>query len=260
MRRTTRLLARLLLAALLLAGCAPGQTVGTTSSAAPARSLTVFAAASLQKTFTVLGKTFEASHPGVTVVINFAGSQTLASQLVEGASADVFASANETQMKVVTDAGLATGQPTIFATNQLMIAVPPDNPAGIASFGDLTRKGLALVVCAPAVPCGAATQKVEQATGVRLDPVSEEQSVTAVLSKVQTGEADAGLVYRTDVIAAGGSVRGITFPESGQAVNRNPIVLLKGAPRAELGRAWIDLVLGAQGQSVLADAGFGGAP
>lgn len=260
MRRTTRLLARLLLAALLLAGCAPGQTVGTTSSAAPARSLTVFAAASLQKTFTVLGKTFEASHPGVTVVINFAGSQTLASQLVEGASADVFASANETQMKVVTDAGLATGQPTIFATNQLMIAVPPDNPAGIASFGDLTRKGLALVVCAPAVPCGAATQKVEQATGVRLDPVSEEQSVTAVLSKVQTGEADAGLVYRTDVIAAGGSVRGITFPESVQAVNRNPIVLLKGAPRAELGRAWIDLVLGAQGQSVLADAGFGGAP
>ena len=260
MRRTTRLLARLLLAALLLAGCAPGQTVGTTSSAAPARSLTVFAAASLQKTFTVLGKTFEASHPGVTVVINFAGSQTLASQLVEGASADVFASANETQMKVVTDAGLAAGQPTIFATNQLMIAVPPDNPAGIASFGDLTRKGLALVVCAPAVPCGAATQKVEQATGVRLDPVSEEQSVTAVLSKVQTGEADAGLVYRTDVIAAGGSVRGITFPESGQAVNRNPIVLLKGAPRAELGRAWIDLVLGAQGQSVLADAGFGGAP
>ncbi len=260
MRRTTRLLARLLLAALLLAGCAPGQTVGTTSSAAPARSLTVFAAASLQKTFTVLVKTFEASHPGVTVVINFAGSQTLASQLVEGASADVFASANETQMKVVTDAGLATGQPTIFATNQLMIAVPPDNPAGIASFGDLTRKGLALVVCAPAVPCGAATQKVEQATGVRLDPVSEEQSVTAVLSKVQTGEADAGLVYRTDVIAAGGSVRGITFPESGQAVNRNPIVLLKGAPRAELGRAWIDLVLGAQGQSVLADAGFGGAP
>ena len=217
MRRTTRLLARLLLAALLLAGCAPGQTVGTTSSAAPARSLTVFAAASLQKTFTVLGKTFEASHPGVTVVINFAGSQTLASQLVEGASADVFASANETQMKVVTDAGLATGQPTIFATNQLMIAVPPDNPAGIASFGDLTRKGLALVVCAPAVPCGAATQKVERATGVRLDPVSEEQSVTAVLSKVQTGEADAGLVYRTDVIAAGGSVRGITFPESGQA-------------------------------------------
>ena len=260
MQRTARLLARLLLAALLLAGCAPGQTVGTTSSAAPARSLTVFAAASLQKTFTVLGKTFEASHPGVTVVINFAGSQTLASQLVEGASADVFASANETQMKVVTDAGLATGQPTIFATNQLMIAVPPDNPAGIASFGDLTRKGLALVVCAPAVPCGAATQKVEQATGVRLDPVSEEQSVTAVLSKVQTGEADAGLVYRTDVIAAGGSVRGITFPESGQAVNRNPIVLLKGAPRAELGRAWIDLVLGAQGQSVLADAGFGGAP
>lgn len=260
MRRTTRLLARLLLAALLLAGCAPGQTVGTTSSAAPARSLTVFAAASLQKTFTVLVKTFEASHPGVTVVINFAGSQTLASQLVEGASADVFASANETQMKVVTDAGLATGQPTIFATNQLMIAVPPDNPAGIASFGDLTRKGLALVVCAPAVPCGAATQKVEQATGVRLDPVSEEQSVTAVLSKVQTGEADAGLVYRTDVIAAGGSVRGITFPESVQAVNRNPIVLLKGAPRAELGRAWIDLVLGAQGQSVLADAGFGGAP
>lgn len=260
MGRTTGLAASLVPVVLLFAGCAPGQTGATTSSGAPARTLTVFAAASLQTTFTGLQKTFEASHPGVTVVISFAGSQTLASQLVEGASADVFASANETQMTVVTDAGLAAGEPAIFATNQLVIAVPPDNPAGVASFGDLTRKGLALVVCAPAVPCGAATEKVEQATGVRLDPVSEEQSVTAVLSKVRTGEADAGLVYRTDVIAAGGSVKGIAFPESDQAVNRNPIVLLKGAPQAELGRAWIDLVLSAQGQKVFTDAGFQGAP
>lgn len=256
MRKATRAIAGLVPVVLLLAGCTTGRAQPAGSST---RTLTVFAASSLQATFTELGRAFEASHPGVSVTINFAGSQALASQLVEGASADVFASADEARMAVVTGAGLAAGEPTVFATNRLMIAVPPDNPGGVASFQDLATPGLRLVVCAPAVPCGAATQKVEAATGITLNPVSEEQAVTNVLAKVRTGEADAGLVYRTDVIGAGDAVEGIAFPESSEAVNSDPIVLLKAAPQPELGRAWIDLVLSAEGQKVFTDAGFGGA-
>ncbi len=211
----------------------------------------------MQSTFTELQQTFEAENPGTTITFNFAGSQALATQLNEGATADVFVSANDAQMKVVTDAGLADGDPIVFATNQLAIAVPPDNPAGITSFADLAAEGLKLVVCAPAVPCGAATEKVEAASGITLHPVSEEQAVTDVLSKVSTGEADAGLVYKTDIIAAGDAVKGIDFPESSEAVNNNPIVLLKAAPQPELGQAWIDLVLSPEGQKVFAEAGFG---
>lgn len=237
-------------AALALAGCSsPG---GTT-----AKTVTVFAAASMKTTFTALGKTFESSHPGVTVTFNFAGSQTLAEQLTQGAPADAFASANDANMKTVTDAGLASGDAKLYATNQLTIAVPPNNPAKITGFADLAKPGLKLVVCAPAVPCGAAAVKVEQATGVTLQPVSEEQAVTDVLAKVQAGEADAGLVYKTDVKAAGDTVKGIDFPESGKAINNNSIVALKGGQQAALGQEFVDLVLSADGQQVLADAGFG---
>lgn len=234
---------------------------GCSSTSAPTQTqtVTVYAAASMQTTFDKLKATFEAEHPGTTVTLNYAGSQALATQLVEGATADVFVSANDTQMKVVTDAGLNAADPRVFATNQLQIAVPPSNPAAIKTFADLTKPEVKLVVCAPAVPCGAATVKVEKATGITLKPVSEEQAVTSVMSKVQTGEADAGLVYKTDVIAAGDTVAGIEFPESSEAINRNPVVLLKSAPQAELGQAWIDLLFSAQGQQVFADAGFGAA-
>jgi len=239
-------------------GCgSPARPTSTGSRAAEARTVTVFAAASLKATFTELGEIFETGHAGVTVAFNFAGSQTLAEQIVQGAPADVFASANEANMDTVTDAGLALGEPEPFATNRLMIAVPPDNPAGIASFTDLARPGLRLVVCAPAVPCGAARVTVEQGSGVTLGPVSEEQAVTDVLAKVQAGEADAGLVYRTDVQAAGDTVRGIDFPESARAVNTNPIVALTDGPQALLGQQFVDLVLSAEGRRVLADAGFG---
>lgn len=234
----------------------PTTTGGSASGTAKA-TLTVFAAASMQSTFTELQQRFQAAHPGTTITFNFAGSQALATQLVEGASADVFVSANEAQMKVVTDAGLNAAAPTVFATNELTIAVPPDNPAGIRSLQDLTKKGLKLVVCAPAVPCGAATQKLESATGLSFSPVSEEQAVTGVLAKVRSGEAVAGLVYKTDVIAAGDAVKGIDFPEASKAVNSNPIVLLKAAPNASAGQAWIDLVLSAEGQKVFTNAGFG---
>ena len=247
-----------LVVTLTTAGCGSEAPSGAGSPAAD-KAVTVFAAASMQPTFTELAKTFESAHPGATVTFNFAGSQTLAEQIAQGAAADVFAAANEATMKPVVDAGLTAAEPTIFATNQLTIAVPPDNPAGIAEFADLAEKGLKLVVCAPEVPCGAATKKVEQATGTTLSPVSEEQAVTDVLAKVQAGEADAGLVYKTDVIAAGDTVTGIDFSESSEAVNRNPIVALKDAPQAALGQEFVDLVLGAEGQQVLAAAGFGSA-
>lgn len=227
-----------------------GTAIGVTT-------VTVFAAASMKATFTELGKSFEASHPGTRVVFNFAGSQTLAEQIVQGAPADVFASANEANMATVTGAGLNATAAKLYATNQLSIAVPPDNPAGIAAFKDLAKPGLKLVVCAPAVPCGAATVTLEKVTGITLAPVSEEQAVTDVLSKVETGEADAGLVYRTDVIAAAGKVKGVEFPESAKAINKNVIVALKAGPQATLGQQFVDLVLGGEGPKVLAKAGFG---
>ncbi|MFT4164885.1 MAG: molybdate ABC transporter substrate-binding protein, partial [Microlunatus sp.] len=204
-----------------------------------------------------LGKTFEASHAGTKVTFNFAGSQTLAEQITQGAQVDAFASANEANMKTVIDAGLGAADPKIYATNTLEIAVPPDNPAKIASFADLAKKDVKVVVCAPAVPCGAATEKVEKATGITLAPVSEEQAVTDVMAKVQAGEADAGLVYKTDVMAAGDKVQGIPFTESKEAVNKNSIVGLKNGPQASLGQEFVDLVLSSDGQKVLADAGFG---
>lgn len=238
--------------ALVAAGCSSPSPGGT-----DAKTVTVYAAASMKTTFTALGKSFESSHPGVTVTFNFAGSQTLAEQITQGAPADAFASANDANMKTVTDAGLASGDAKLYATNQLTIAVPPDNPAKIGAFADLAKPGIKLVVCAPAVPCGAATVKVEQATGVTLKPVSEEQAVTDVLSKVQAGEADAGLVYKTDVKSAGDTVKGIDFPESAKAINNNSIVALTKGPQAALGQQFVDLVLSAEGQKVLADAGFG---
>jgi molybdate transport system substrate-binding protein len=243
-------------ALLAVTGCSSAAPTG--SGASPAgTTVTVFAAASMKTTFTALGKTFEAAHPGVAVTFSFAGSQTLAEQVTQGAPADVFASANDANMATVTGAGLAAGDPKLYATNRLEIAVPPDNPARIAGFADLAKPGVKLVICAAAVPCGAATVKVEQATGVKLAPVSEEQAVSDVLAKVQAGEADAGLVYATDVLAAGKTVKGITFAEASKAVNNNSIVALKGGPQATLGQQFVDLVLSDQGQKVLQDAGFG---
>lgn len=244
--------------AMSVAACGTGVPAGSPSGA-PSGTLTVFAAASMKPTFEGLQATFEDAHPTIKITFNFAGSQELATQIVEGAKPDVFVSANDTQMAVVTGAGLASGEPKVFATNRLVIALPTNNPAGIKSFADLAKPGVKLVVCAPAVPCGAATKKVETASGVKLKPVSEEQAVTNVLAKVQTGEADAGVVYATDVIAAHGTVVGIAFPEASKAINRNVIVVLKAAPNAAAGQAWRDLVLSDVGQKVFAAAGFGAA-
>jgi molybdate transport system substrate-binding protein len=218
--------------------------------------LRVFAASSLTSTFEELGKQFEASHDGVDVQFNFGGSSDLVTQLQDGAPADVFASADTANMDKATGADLV-GDPVPFATNTLEIAVPPGNPAGIKSLDDLTRSGLNLVICAPEVPCGAAAQQVADNAGITFNPVSEEQSVTDVLTKVSSGEADAGLVYVTDVQAAGDSVKGITFPESSSVVNTYPIATVSDSDYADPAQEFVDLVTGAAGQQVLADAGFG---
>ena len=229
----------------------------TTSTAALSGSITVFAAASLTGTFTALATKFEAKHRGTTVELSFAGSADLVTQITNGAPADVFASADTKNMTKLIDANLVEGRPVDFATNVLEIAVPPGNPASIATFADLAKPGVRTVVCAPQVPCGSATIAVERASGVSLTPVSEESAVTDVLGKVSSGEADAGLVYVTDVKAAGSKVTGITFPESSAAVNTYPIAMLTGSANAALAKAFIGYVTGAIGQEEFAAAGFG---
>jgi molybdate transport system substrate-binding protein len=248
----------------VLSGCAAagGPAAGTSSGAAagsgakPAGTITVFAAASLKATFTELARTFETENPGTTVNVSFAGSSDLASQINQGAPADVFASADTANMKKLQDAGLADGAPRNFATNTLAIAVPPGNPAGISALKDLVRPGIKLVICAKQVPCGAAAAKVAGAAGITLSPVSEENAVTDVLGKVTSGEADAGLVYGTDVKAAGAKVAGIEFPESQGAVNTYPIAGVASGRNKATAQAFIGLVTGAEGQKVLAAAGF----
>ena len=249
----------LLAATIGLSGCAGAAPAAsrTVSGDTLQGSITVFAAASLTATFTELAAEFEAAHPGTDVALNFAGSADMVTQITEGAPADVFASADEKNMAKLTDDDLVEGEPVDFATNVLEIAVPPGNPAGIETFADLAAPGVKLVVCAPEVPCGAATLKVAEASGVTLAPVSEESSVTDVLGKVTSGEADAGLVYVTDVKAAGDAVDGIPFDESGDAVNTYPIATLVDAEAPAVAQAFLEFVTGEAGLSVLAAAGFG---
>jgi molybdate transport system substrate-binding protein len=246
-------------AALLLlgtaAGCGSDDSSGSSGSSEPT-TLTVYAASSLTSTFTELGKTFAATHPGVKVSFSFGGSSDLVAQIQQGAPADVFASADTGNMDKAVSAEAVEGEPVDFASNTLEIAVPPGNPAGVTSLKDLAEPGTKVVVCAPEVPCGAATQEVEQSSNVTLTPVSEEQAVTDVLTKVESGEVDAGLVYVTDVRAAGDKVTGVRFPESSSAVNTYPIAALSDSRHPDLARQFVDLVTGTEGRSVLADAGF----
>ena len=246
----------------ILAGCSAGSgAAGSSRSPSPAAavtgSVTVFAAASLTPTFTELGHRFEKAHPGARVTFSFAGSSDLVSQLKEGAPADVFASADQANMAKVTAANLASGTPVDFATNVLAIAVPPGNPAHIASFADLAKPDVKTVICAPQVPCGAATAKVEASSGVQLRPVSEESSVTDVLGKVASGEADAGVVYVTDVKAAGKKIGRVPFPEASKTVNTYPIVAMAGSGNPSAAAAFVRFVTGAEGRAVLTAAGFG---
>ena len=263
MNRLVRTSAAVAAVALLAAGCSGGaEPGGASEGGGPITTLQVLAAASLQEPFEEIGDRFETEHDGVEVQFSFAGSSTQVEQIQQGAPADVFASANTSNMDKLVDAGLQGSDPVDFTRNTLMIAVPAGNPAGVTDLPSLTADGLNLVVCAPEVPCGAATVTVEEAAGLELAPVSEEQSVTDVLNKVTSGEADAGLVYVTDLRkagAAGSAVEGIAFPESASAVNVYPISTVKGSENPELAQRFVDLVTGAGGQRILADHGFAGA-
>ncbi len=233
-----------------------GQTrSGPTDDPGLTGTLTVFAAASLTDVFTALGDELEQRNPDLTVQFNFAGSSALATQITQGAPVDVFASANEKQMTVVTDAGLAA-DPVVFTSNVLQIAVPVDNPAGVRELADFGREDLTLGVCAPDVPCGAAAEEVFALAGVTPRPDTLEEDVRAALTKVELGEVDAALVYASDVASAGDSVRGIEFPEAEQAINDYPICVLTAAPNESAAGAFVDLVRSADGQRALADAGF----
>lgn len=270
-----RRIAAVFAAGVLLAGCG-GQSASTTTPDSPSTSvassaasqasepklsgtINVFAAASLKATFTELGDLLMAENPDLKVEFVFAGSSDLFSQLEAGAPGDVFASADERNMTKATDAALIEGTPTPFVTNHLTIAVAPGNPLGIASLADLANPDYKVVVCAPQVPCGGATVQVSELAGVTLTPVSEENSVSSVLTKVTTGEADAGLVYRTDAKGAGDKVTAVDFPEADQVTNVYPIGLLKDTQNSAAAQAFIDLVLSPEGQRVLADAGFNSA-
>jgi molybdate transport system substrate-binding protein len=230
----------------------------TSASSSPKLSgtVTVFAAASLKESFTTLGKEFEKANAGTKVTFNFAGSDALAASITGGAPADVFAAASPKTMAIVTDKKDAATTPATFVRNQLEIATLPGNPDKVASLKDLTKSGLKVVLCDKTVPCGAAAQKALDASKLKLTPASYEQDVKSALTKVELKEADAAVVYKTDVKAAGDKVEGVEFPESAKAINDYPIALLKDAPNAEAAKAFIALVQSAEGQKVLTAAGF----
>lgn len=262
-RTRTRTLAvtTLVAAALGVSGCASTPAEEPTQSPSVQAStisgeLTIYAAASLQAAFDDLAEAFEQDNPEVEVLpIVYDGSSTLAAQLQEGAPADVFASANEPNMQKVVDAGLASSD-EIFATNTLVIAVPDGNPGGITGLEDLARDDLTVVLCAPEVPCGTASQDLLTQQGIEVTPASFEQNVTAVRTKVGTGEADAGLVYTTDV-AVDDSIEGVEASGADEIVNRYPIVALDDAPNRAAADAFVEFVLGEAGQDVLTSYGFG---
>jgi molybdate transport system substrate-binding protein len=258
--RVRGILAALAAVALLATtGCGDDGGAGaprTSAGAGVTGEINVFAAASLTGAFERIGKDFQTSNPGTTVTFNFAGSSLLATQINEGAPADVFAAAAPANMKVVTDAGNGVAPPQVFVKNQLVIAVPKGNPHGVKTLADLTKAGVKVALCAEQVPCGAAAKKALAAAGVALTPVTQEQDVKAALSKVTLGEVDAALVYRTDAKASADDVDGIEFPESAGAINEYPIVVLKDAANQAGALAFVDYVRSDRGQAVLTEAGF----
>ncbi len=217
--------------------------------------ITVFAAASLTEVFGELETGFEQRHPSADVVLSFGGSGALAAQIAEGAPADVFAAASEAPMSMLVDAGDASNT-TTFTTNTLELAVPAGNPAAVTGLDDLADPALTIALCDPSVPCGAATETLMRLAGLDPAPDTLEQDVKAVLTKILLGEADAGLVYVTDVIAAGDKVEGIPVPEAAEVINSYPIATLAGAPNPEGARAFVEFVLSDSGQAALAAAGF----
>jgi molybdate transport system substrate-binding protein len=264
MRRTAIPLV-IALTALGVAGCgsdtadagSSSSGAATSASASPPVSgdITVLAAASLTESFTKLGQQFEAAHPGTKVTFGFAGSSALVTQITSGAPADVFASAGTTSMDTVVAAGAAKG-PQVFATNVMAIAVPPSNPGKVTGVDSLASSGVKTALCQAQVPCGAAAAKVFADAKVTVTPVTLEPDVKSVLSKVQLGEVDAGVVYVTDVLAAGDKVKGVQIPAGVNASTSYPIAALTESPNAATADAFVDYVLSPEGAAVLTAAGF----
>jgi molybdate transport system substrate-binding protein len=255
----------LLVGALVLAACGAPE-----ADRAQSGTLTIFAAASLTEVFTQMGADFEAAHPGTSVVFNFAGSQQLAQQLAQGAPADGFASANPRQMQVAIEAGrVAEGAPQVFASNRLVVVLPADNPGDVATLADLTRPGLKLVLAAEDVPVGAYSRTFldraaasgdfasDYREAVLDNVVSYEQTVKAVLTKVLLGEADAGIVYSSDVTPdVADQVRQIAIPDTLNTSATYPIAMVEDAAQPDLAQMYIEYVLSPAGQSTLAEYGF----
>jgi molybdate transport system substrate-binding protein len=250
-------------AALALAACSSSSSGGGASassgasvSATVSGSITVLAAASLTGTFTTLGQQFEKAHPGSKVTFSFGASSDLAQQIVNGSPADVFASASPKTMATVTDAGDAAN-PQTFASNVMEVATPPSNPAGVTTLADLAKSSVKVAVCAPAVPCGVAATALFAKNNLTVTPVTQEADVKSVLAKVELNAVDAGIVYVTDVQAAGAKVKGIPIDASANVTTTYPIATIKASKEMATAQAFVAYVLSADGQAVMTAAGFG---
>ncbi|MDQ1295003.1 MAG: molybdate transport system permease protein [Actinomycetota bacterium] len=240
-------------AVLLTAAC--GSSTGSDDPEALGGDLTVLASASLTETFTELGEQFETANPSAHVRFSFGAGSTLATQIVQGAPADVFASASVNHMDTVVEAGKA-GRSVVFASNMLTVAVPAGNPAHVTSLEDLADPKVTVAVCVPKAPCGRLAARVFKNAGIAVTPVTQEVDVKATLNKVVLGEVDAGLVYVTDVKAAGRKVEGIAIPEKVNASTTYPIGVIEGSSHSRLAQAFVDHVLSEEGKAVLTRAGF----
>lgn len=247
---------RTLIAAVAVLGLAVAACGSDTGPSSSDRSITVFAAASLTAAFTELGDAFMAAHPDTKVTFNFGASSELVTQIGEGAAADVFASADQRTMEQLVVAGHNGSDPVVFARNELQIIVEPGNPKGIASVADLADPDLVVVTCAPEVPCGAYAATLFANAGVDVTPKSLEKNVKAVVTKVTLGEADAGIVYRTDVLAAGASADGVDIPADLNVLADYPIVVTDTAANVDAANAFTAFVTSAAGEEILTRFGF----
>ena len=242
--------------ALFVAACGASAGSATTSPSSLSGTINVFAAASLTSSFNALGAQFHQQHLGVVLQFNYAGTPTLVTQIEQGAQADVFASADTTNMDKLKGDGFTIGTPQFFAHNMLEIVVAPGNPKGINGLADLARPGVIYISEAPTVPAGKYSLQALDKAGVAVTPKSLETDVKSVVSKIELGEADAGIVYTTDVTAAGNKVQGVQIPDQYNVVATYPIVAVKGTPNTAVDDAFIAYVLSSSGQATLASFGF----
>jgi molybdate transport system substrate-binding protein len=250
-------LAAVTLAAIAVAGCSSSSSSApaASSSAAQTGAITVLAASSLKDTFTQLGQQFEAAHPGDTVKFSFGASSALAEQINSGAPADVFASAATKNMDQVVTTGNASN-PQNFAENIMEVAVPPSNPAKVTSVNDLAKSSVKVALCQPQVPCGVVAAEVFKNAKITVKPVTLQPDVKSVLTQVELGNVDAGVVYVTDVQTAGSKVKGVTIPANVNATTTYPIAALTHSKAQSIAKAFVAYVLSPPGEQVLKAAGF----